>query len=148
MCFKYATIQCSRSRSSKTAGGVFTSEGKLKKESDAQVVEANAVLRERPFRDRKARALLRIERSQLRWFGHVTAILRERLARGVLFAHLYGGARRPRGVITSPTWLGAALVWWQQNNQRLLKTVRNFESLYGSSLATLPRIKSCTKMNE
>jgi len=39
--------------------------------------------------------LLRIERSQLRWFAHVSRMTQERLARHVLLAKLTG--KRPRG---------------------------------------------------
>jgi len=72
--------------------------------------------------------LLRMERSQLRWFGHVTRMSQEILARPVLLAEPTECGpevvQGPGGVTTSPTLLGPALVWSQQNYTRLLKTVK------------------------
>jgi len=62
--------------------------------------------------------LLRKERSQLRWFGHVARMSQERLARHVLLATATGKRPQieegPGGVSTTPTLLGPVLVWSQQ----------------------------------
>jgi len=60
----------------------------------------DVTLRDKEHRSeiRKARdvkLLLRIDRSQIRWFGHVSRMLQERLARQVLLATPTG--KRPRG---------------------------------------------------
>jgi len=80
-----------------------------------------------------AEPLLRIERSKLRWFGHVSRIPHETVVRQVLLAKPTG--KRPRGRpksgwsdYTSPTLLAPVVVWSQQNYLKLLLTVRYSES--------------------
>ena len=76
--------------------------------------------------------LLRIERSQICWFGHVSSMTHERLARHVQLAKPMG--KRPEviqglgGVTTSPTLLGLFLVLSQQNYLKSLLTVRYCKS--------------------
>jgi len=71
------------------------------------------------------KVLLRIEISQLRWFGHVSRMPNKRLARQVLLVK--PTAKRPKGR-PRPRWShylsDLALVWSQQNYQRLLLIVR------------------------
>jgi len=73
--------------------------------------------------------LLRIERSQLRWFGHVSRrMLHERLARQVLLAKPTG--KRPK-VRPRTRWSDdiCDLAWSRlQNYMRLLLVVRYLES--------------------
>jgi len=66
--------------------------------------------------------LLRIYRSQLCWFGHVSRMPHERLARQVVMAKTTEKRPRPPGpevvqgpggVMTSPALLGPLLVWSQ-----------------------------------
>jgi len=61
------------------------------------------------------------------WPSHQTG-----LARPFLLAALLGkqprGQPRLDGMITSPIWLGHVVVWSQQNYQRLLKTMRYFDT--------------------
>ena len=52
------------------------------------------------------------------------------------------------GVTTSPTCLGLALAWSQQNYQRLLKSVRASSPPSTASYAALPRGKAGLKMQE
>jgi len=70
--------------------------------------------------------LLRIQRSQLLWFGHVSRITHERLARQVLLAKPRESGpevvQGPSGVTTSLTFLGPVLVCSQQNYLILLLT--------------------------
>jgi len=97
-------------------------------------------------------ALLRVETSQLRWFGHVTRMPQERLARPAGYTN--GTGKRP---ICRPRtrWRDYApdLAWPrlsvnQENYQSLLKTVRYFHSSQSCYLATLPRGIMGVKMNE
>ena len=89
--------------------------------------------------------LLRIDRSQLRWFGHVSRMPHKRLARQVLLAQPRESdpevVQGPGGVITSPTLLGPVFLWSLQNYVKLMLTVRY-------SKATLPSGKAGMKMNE
>jgi len=82
--------------------------------------------------------LLRIKRSQLDWFGHVSRMPLERLQRKVLLAARTGKRSRtsPRtmwrdymlGPVFVWTLLGPVFVWSQQNYHRLLKSVRYFKA--------------------
>jgi len=58
--------------------------------------------------------LLRIERSQLRWCGHVTRMSQERLAKQALLTTPIGSGpefvQGPGGVTTSPTFVGSVLL--------------------------------------
>jgi len=75
--------------------------------------------------------LLRIERSQLRCFSHVSRMPHNRLTRSCgLWPRescpevVHG----PDEVTTFPTLLGPVLVWSQQNYLKFLLTVRGYES--------------------
>jgi len=77
--------------------------------------------------------LLRIERSQLPWFGHCLQNDPQKISEANPAGYTHGKAefvQGPGGVTTSPTLLGHVLVWSQQNYLRLLLTVRYFESSY------------------
>jgi len=72
--------------------------------------------------------LLRIDRSQLRWFGHMSRMSHKRLARQVLLAKHTGkwprDRPRPSWMTASATLLGPVLLWSQQNYLKLMLTVR------------------------
>ena len=73
--------------------------------------------------------LLRIGRSQLRWFVHVTRISHRNDWRGSPTGYTDGNASkrtRWRNYLSDLAWRG--LVWSQQNYSKLLKTVRYFET--------------------
>ena len=98
---------------------------------------------------------LRIESSQLRWFGHVTRTLHERLVRHILLTTPKGTRRqchsraKQSDYSTSPDRL---------NRSRLdVEPVEVFEMLLVVSIwsrprvfapAIVPRGKACTKMNQ
>jgi len=84
--------------------------------------------KERSYEIRRAlnvEFLLRIEKPQLRWLGHVFRMPHERLARQDLLVEPMRkrprGRPAPGGVTTSPIFLRHALVWIQQKYQRLLE---------------------------
>jgi len=72
--------------------------------------------------------LHRIDRSQLRWFSHMSRMSHKRLARQVLLAKHTGkwprDRLRPSWMTTSSTLLGPVLLGSQQNHLKLLLTVR------------------------
>jgi len=74
--------------------------------------------------------IIRIERSQLRWFGHVCTMPQEILARHVLLAASTGKRPvcRPRTRWSDyiSELAGLVMVWTQQNNLILLLIVRYF----------------------
>ena len=78
--------------------------------------------------------LSRIERSYLRWFGHVSRMFQERLARQIPLATLKGKQPRdypsPGGLTTSPTLLCPIWACSLQKYLRYLLTTRYFESSY------------------
>jgi len=78
-------------------------------------------------------SVLLIEKSQLHWFGHMSRMSQERLARHVLLATPVGQCPEepPGGVTTSPFFLGPVLVWSSQNYLELLFTVRYSKSSWG-----------------
>ena len=88
--------------------------------------------------------LLRIERYQLRWFGHVSCPeCRTKDWRGKsCWPHPVERGpevvQGPGGVITSPTLHGPVLVLSQQTYLRLLSTVRYLESSYRADAPARP----------
>jgi len=76
--------------------------------------------------------LLRIKRFQMRWFGHVPRLPRRDWRGKSCWLHPREGCpevvQGPGGVTTSPTLLGAVLVWSQWKYLKLLLTVSYFES--------------------
>jgi len=91
--------------------------------------------------------LLRIENPmQLRWFGHVSRIPLEILAKHVLLATRRENGpevvQGPGGVRTSPTLLGPAFVCSQQNYLRLLLTVKYFRFSWSCCPRDPPPTKS------
>ena len=69
-------------------------------------------------------------------FGHVTRMSPTKIGEASPASHTHRKASRTPtnddgGAITSPSWLGPALVWSQQKYQRLLKTVQELRILSG-----------------
>jgi len=79
--------------------------------------------------------LLWIQRSRLHWFGHVSRMPHERLARQSLLAKVMSkrlrACSRTRRSESITTLFGPVLVWSQQNYLRLLLTVRCFAYSWG-----------------
>ena len=96
-------------------------------------------------------ALLRIERSQLCCFGHVTRMTTKDWKGKSCWLNPQESCPevvQGPGVNTSPTLLGPVLVWSQYNYLKLLLTVGYFESIQRCCPTTLPTGKADMKMNE
>ena len=103
----------------------------------------HGVTKERNFEIRevlKVEPLFRIERSQLRWFGHVTRMSHERLARQVVLATTQG--MRPRGRARTG-WCDSiykisllCIATHENPLERMLKSERR--STFGASIPTWP----------